>query len=872
MSKSYTTKRAVAAMLAVLAIGGGVAMQPYTSLGNTAIVAHALDMNLGDFTASLSGSVITITGYTGSATSITLPVESGYTMKIGTSAFEGNTKIKTVTIPNGYTEIGSWSFSECTALTTVTFNSSVSTLSTIGARAFNKCTALTKVANIPTSLSSIGSYAFQNCSKLTDLGYLTTHNQDFKNNSKLKTIGSYAFAGTGITAYKPNANLTTVGTGAFANCSSLAQIDFDYAPKLTSIPDKCCLNCKSLRSFYLPYSVTSIGLQALYNCSSILTVFGSYTNVAMPEKGVFPVIEGFSDALGGTTGVTYRVRPNNRLFNTLKTMGVSASDIEMFDASGNADAKAINDGTHTGSANWFKWTNLQLPLPGVKYNPNGIKDPTNMGSKFTVTKKECIDASTGNALSSGSFFKNNTAYYYQLTLEPKAGYYFDFYNASKKYEFDGVATVGTEQASVFYAVGTATSGTNLVVKIYPQENVISGYATTGASNVAGTVSLNTKTSDISLHKLKACTATSTENSITITNPYDNETWYGYGAPACFYGYKKTSASEYTWSPSAVIKNLADAKYNIRVAVKTGSSSFTDIQTLTAATTPVATLKTASVSFGGLLGLNYRTALSDSIKNSARAYFYHSKWTWQANENAQTDSNGDKIWSTTVNAKEMNDTIKFCITNAQGVDYMLKKSDGTRVENDEHEYSVMSYLNAVIKSSSNAKMVALAKATKDYGICAQKYFNYNTEGLEAVSDEINACDTTDFAKYAVKTSGTKPSVLTGVTFTGVFEADTTLRVYYKSASDLTSGCTFKVDGKNVTVQKDSSGYYIEVKNIAAKDLDKTHTFSITSGGKTFTVTASILSYCNSLKATGKATSILLAKSLYLYNQKAKAYFA
>ncbi len=79
--------------------------------------------------------------------------ELGGIKTVEDSAFSGNTKIKTVRMPD-VTEVGSYAFSECTALATVEFGQ----LTVVKNHAFHN-TAIKKLPNI-SSLREIGNYAF----------------------------------------------------------------------------------------------------------------------------------------------------------------------------------------------------------------------------------------------------------------------------------------------------------------------------------------------------------------------------------------------------------------------------------------------------------------------------------------------------------------------------------------------------------------------------------------------------------------------------------------------------------------------------------------------------------------------------------------
>lgn len=111
---------------------------------------------------SLSGG--TITSYTGSASTVTIPrsVSGTAVTAIGRQAFMNNTAVTSVTMPSGITSIGLQAFSGCSSLSSV---SMPSTLNSIGMAAFYGCTSLRNVS-IPSGTQSIGDEAFAGCSEL----------------------------------------------------------------------------------------------------------------------------------------------------------------------------------------------------------------------------------------------------------------------------------------------------------------------------------------------------------------------------------------------------------------------------------------------------------------------------------------------------------------------------------------------------------------------------------------------------------------------------------------------------------------------------------------------------------------------------------
>ena len=106
---------------------------------------------------------------------------------IANKAFNGCSKLTSVTIPNSVTSIGSDAFNGCSKLTAVSIGNSVTS---IGDYVFEKCIGLTSVI-IPNSVTSIGDFVFRGCSGLTSVTI----------GNSVTSIGNYAFYGcSGLTA------------------------------------------------------------------------------------------------------------------------------------------------------------------------------------------------------------------------------------------------------------------------------------------------------------------------------------------------------------------------------------------------------------------------------------------------------------------------------------------------------------------------------------------------------------------------------------------------------------------------------------------------------------------------------------------------
>ena len=94
--------------------------------------------------------------YDSGLTSVTLP---NSVISIGSEAFYGCSGLTSITIPNSVTSIDYEAFYGCSGLTSVTIPNSVTS---IGGAAFSDCNGLTSVT-IPNSVTSIGYDAFAYC-------------------------------------------------------------------------------------------------------------------------------------------------------------------------------------------------------------------------------------------------------------------------------------------------------------------------------------------------------------------------------------------------------------------------------------------------------------------------------------------------------------------------------------------------------------------------------------------------------------------------------------------------------------------------------------------------------------------------------------
>ena len=290
------------------------------------------------------------------------------------------------------------------------------------------------------------------------------------------------------------------------------------------------------------------------------------------------------------------------------------------------------------------------------------------------------------------------------------------------------------------------------------------------------------------------------------------------------------------------------------------------------------INSASVVFDGLIRLKYYFTLPDALLDASDSYlvFYRNgqeiKRTALKNGKAvnQSGDPSNKSFDFSVVAKEFNDEIVIKFLDKDGSAYTLVTGGGTDYTETGFPYSVRKYADYLKDNSSKPTMRALAKALGEYGDAASIYFG----AAGTVSDDVKAVTLDDFNDYAVKMDGVTPAGITGKSMSVIFEADNSLRIYLDFASGYSpENYSFTVDGEPATMQENANHqFYLTVKNIAAKDLEAYHTFTISDGKDTFTIQASVLSYARILVSGNKPNSQNLGKALYLYNRAADAYFS
>ena len=182
---------------------------------------------------------------------------------------------QTVEVTYKTTSYNSYSGS-VTIPSSITRNGITYSVTSIGNRAFLDCTELTSVT-IPNSVTKIGWYAFKNCSKMISFSF----------SEAVVSIGEQSFMGT--IWYNNQSN----GVLYLNNCCIGYKGDEPTGPlRIQSgtrlIADCAFEYCDELTNLFIPNTVTIIGEQSFYGCTSLtgtLVIPDSVISIGMSAFG-----------------------------------------------------------------------------------------------------------------------------------------------------------------------------------------------------------------------------------------------------------------------------------------------------------------------------------------------------------------------------------------------------------------------------------------------------------------------------------------------------------------------------------------------------------------------------------------------------------
>ena len=343
---------------------------------------------------------VTLTGYTGSETTLNLPasiehdsqtytvtaidgdafknfkntniiksvnIPEGY-QSIGLSTFEGFTGLTSVTIPGSLQTLSSYAFEGCTALETVNFADDTASSLTLNLKSFKDCSSLQQIT-LPKRLSSMNAGVFIGCTSLQKIT-VADGCADFVSdghNLYVKEDDADAYSLIGYAAGQDTTDLTIPSEVNGKPVTSIFRLAFQNNAKLQSVTipasvtnfqSSCFDGCSSLKKVSIAaenptiasYAFTDLAADSVIEVAndSVISKFTSSTYTSSkttvkvksnaPEPEAAPAASLTVNGTGVKDGYSYyKVRLDNSA--NITTMIVNLS----FDAS-QISMKALADG------------------------------------------------------------------------------------------------------------------------------------------------------------------------------------------------------------------------------------------------------------------------------------------------------------------------------------------------------------------------------------------------------------------------------------------------------------------------------------------------------------------------------------------------
>lgn len=376
--------------------------------------AQATTVTVGDWEFSQSSGTVYASKYVGTAKEVTVPTSvtingSTYVIRVlGDKAFDSNTTVEKVTVPAKITQIGDYSFRNCTNLKYVRFEGDLANLSSssissniYGNSAFFNAGANSDelVIEFAPGVTKIPQYL---CATTAD------YNEDHPCHvtkiilaDSVKEIGEGAFYHcTDLVSIEGGNGLELIGKKAFYYDSSLTSVTF---PEGLREIKEYAFEDTALKTVELPSTVTAVGKAAFYDCTRLERAILHSPEMTLGDNAFkycsslnYVRIEGDLTDLSSSSTTNY-IRDQSSVFYSA---GANTNEFTIEFANGVTKIPAYLCATYDGGDNLSQCHVTKVIIPdsvteirdGAFYNCKNLVDITISNNIKTIGKKAFYNA------------------------------------------------------------------------------------------------------------------------------------------------------------------------------------------------------------------------------------------------------------------------------------------------------------------------------------------------------------------------------------------------------------------------------------------------------------------------------------------------
>ncbi len=834
---------------------------------------------------------------------------------------------KSVTISDGITYIGDFSFYGFHGLETVSIGKDVETISYY---AFSNCTALTSFS-IPsdTCLTKLGDYALGYCPKLVDFSipesvtwighyalnccYLLPEvtlpeNLEFLGNGALQGCDS-------LTEVTIPDNITEIGEAMFSGCDKLTKVNFPedvtsigayafsscYALETITLPDGITRienntfnYCYNLKSIVIPDGVTYIGEYAFYTCSKLssinipdgVTFIGnnafsgcrSLGSVTLPrgitkiEDSTFANCVSFTDftfpdtitSIGDSAFFSCESLTDPEFPDSLKTIGCDA-----FSCCDNLTSVSFNDQLESIGQGAFSSCYMlsEVTIP---------KSVKNIGPRAFASCPNLEEASIG-----GGYIDDHAFDYCETLKTVTLGEnvtYIGNYAFNQCYNLTSISIPGRVTGIGQRAFYECTSLEELTI-----EEGVTRIGELAFCNCEKLTELTLPASITRIDKAAFNGCSGIENVYCYANPAKLE-WTR--ATNDFIPWSTGGSTPHGLTTCHVFASELDAFLNKFGYGYVGANDYVNVTFVGDLSETIDMnlgdhLYGYSLSLDGDIAVNFYMDLSQAeLSDDAYMEFLVPAGAKTVTQKVYVQAKAGEKRTVAQKIDGENPYYMFkCQVSAKDFASPVRAQmiDGER-SGETYSYSVKSYAVYIVAHANDnpayAKAAPLAKALMHYCSWTQLYFGVGSIDWSCVDyDQL-------FAVTGEEISDAAPAYeehledIPGVVFEGStlsLKSETTLSLYFTSEEKLSFSCS---QGYTIETKKVDNYQVARIRGIAAADLDKLIEITVTCGDKQGTVKFSALNYISNV-VNGSSDDyylICVVKSMYLYYKAAEEYIA